>query len=248
MILTSVLLVLLAILGAPLFSVIAASAMFGFSRDDTDLIAVAVEVLGIADLQFLAAIPLFTFAGFILSESQAPHRLVRLTGAVIGWMPAGLAVVALATCALFTAFTGASGVTIIALGALLFPALLEDGYPERFNLGLSFNNIGGAGFDFTATRSEIDRVDTTYDMTYVSVGKTLGPKVYLSLDYVNALSIFHFDDGDGGSIEVRPESDRYSLSLNANLNRTFSLLLVGEWMEHDDFEEIRALTGLTIRF
>ena len=136
MILTSILLVLLAILGAPLFAVIAASAMFGFSRDDTDLIAVAVEVLGIADLQFLAAIPLFTFAGFILSESKAPHRLVRLTGAVIGWMPAGLAVVALATCALFTAFTGASGVTIIALGALLFPALLEDGYPERFNLGL----------------------------------------------------------------------------------------------------------------
>jgi tripartite ATP-independent transporter DctM subunit len=135
-ILTSVLLVLLAILGAPLFAVIGASAMFGFSRDDTDLIAVAVEVLGIADLQFLAAIPLFTFAGFVLSESQAPHRLVRLTGAVIGWMPAGLAVVALATCALFTAFTGASGVTIIALGALLFPALLEDGYPERFNLGL----------------------------------------------------------------------------------------------------------------
>ena len=136
MILTSVLLILLAILGAPLFAVIAASAMFGFSRDDTDLIAVAIELLGIADLQFLAAIPLFTFAGFILSESNAPHRLVRLTGAVIGWMPAGLAVVALATCALFTAFTGASGVTIIALGALLFPALLEDGYPERFNLGL----------------------------------------------------------------------------------------------------------------
>ncbi len=124
----------------------------------------------------------------------------------------------------------------------------QDEWTERFNLGLSFNNIGGAGFDFTATRSEIDRVDTTYDMTYVSLGKTLGPKVYLSLDYVNALSIFHFNDGDGGSIEVRPESDRYSLSLNANLNRTFSLLLVGEWMEHDDFEEIRALTGLTIRF
>ena len=136
MILSSVFLILLAILGAPLFAVIAASAMFGFSRDDTDLIAVAIELLGIADLQFLAAIPLFTFAGFILSESHAPSRLVRLTGAVIGWMPAGLAVVALATCALFTAFTGASGVTIIALGALLFPALLEDGYPERFNLGL----------------------------------------------------------------------------------------------------------------
>jgi hypothetical protein len=65
---------------------------------------------------------------------------------------------------------------------------------------------------------------------------------------MSALSVFHYDDGSGGLIEVRPQSDRYSLSLNANLGRTFSLLLVGEWMDHDDFEEIRALTGLTIRF
>lgn len=136
MMLSSVILVLLAILGAPLFAVIASSAMIGFSRDDIDLIAVAVEILGMADLQFLMAIPLFTFAGYVLSESNAPQRLVRMTGAAIGWMPAGLAVVSLATCAFFTAFTGASGVTIIALGALLYPALKKDGYPERFNLGL----------------------------------------------------------------------------------------------------------------
>jgi len=79
---------------------------------------------------------LFTLAGFILSESNAPKRLVRMTGALIGWMPAGLAIVSLAACAFFTAFTGASGVTIIALGALLYPALKHDGYPDRFNLGL----------------------------------------------------------------------------------------------------------------
>lgn len=136
MIVGSAILVLLAVLGAPLFAVIVSSAMLGFSRDDTDLIAVAIEILGMADLQFLTAIPLFTFAGYVLSESDAPKRLVRVTGAALGWMPSGLAVVALATCALFTAFTGASGVTIIALGALLYPALKEDGYPERFNLGL----------------------------------------------------------------------------------------------------------------
>ena len=136
MILTSVILILLAVLGAPLFAVIASSAMLGFSRDDTDLITVAIEILGMADLQFLTAIPLFTFAGYILSESNAPKRLVRMTGALIGWMPSGLAIVSLLTCAFFTAFTGASGVTIIALGALLYPALKQDGYPERFNLGL----------------------------------------------------------------------------------------------------------------
>ncbi|NIV18006.1 MAG: TRAP transporter large permease subunit [Woeseiaceae bacterium] len=136
MIIASVVLVLLAILGAPLFAVIATSAMLGFTREDTDLLNMAIEILGLAELPFLTAIPLFTFAGFILSESNAPQRLVRMTGALIGWMPAGLAVVSLATCALFTAFTGASGVTIIALGALLYPALKQDGYPERFNLGL----------------------------------------------------------------------------------------------------------------
>ena len=136
MILTSVILILLAVLGAPLFAVIASSAMLGFSRDDTDLITVAIEILGMADLQFLTAIPLFTFAGYVLSESNAPKRLVRMTGALIGWMPSGLAIVSLLTCAFFTAFTGASGVTIIALGALLYPALKQDGYPERFNLGL----------------------------------------------------------------------------------------------------------------
>ncbi len=134
--LLSLVLIVLAILGAPLFAVIATSAMAGFLREDTDLMVVAIELLRLADLPFLVAIPLFTFAGYLLSESNAPRRLVRLTGALLGWMPGGLALVALAACAFFTAFTGASGVTIIALGAILYPALKHDGYPDRFNLGL----------------------------------------------------------------------------------------------------------------
>ncbi len=136
MIIFSIVLVLLAILGAPLFVVIGTSAMLGFTSDDTDLMNMAIEILGIADMPFLTAIPLFTFAGYLLSESNAPKRLVRMTGALLGWMPGGLAVISLAACAFFTAFTGASGVTIIALGALLYPALTQDGYPERFSLGL----------------------------------------------------------------------------------------------------------------
>jgi tripartite ATP-independent transporter DctM subunit len=136
MILLSVALILLAIFGAPLFTVIAASAMLGYQKEGIDLMAIAIEVLGIAGMPMLSAIPLFTFAGYLLSESNAPQRLVRLTDALLGWMPGGLAMVALATCALFTAFTGASGVTIIALGAILYPALKQDGYPDNFNLGL----------------------------------------------------------------------------------------------------------------
>ncbi len=136
MIAVSLILLLLAVLGAPLFAVIATSAMLGFHRDETDLMNMALEIQSIADLPFLAAIPLFTFAGYVLSESDAPKRLVRMTGAMLGWLPGGLALVALAACAFFTAFTGASGVTIIALGAILYPALKHDGYPDKFNLGL----------------------------------------------------------------------------------------------------------------
>jgi C4-dicarboxylate transporter DctM subunit len=136
MILLSALLVVLAVFGAPLFVVIAASALLGYHKEGIDLMAIAIEILGIASMPFLSAIPLFTFAGYLLSESNAPQRLVRLTGALLGWMPGGLALVSLAACAFFTAFTGASGVTIIALGAILYPALKQDGYPDNFNLGL----------------------------------------------------------------------------------------------------------------
>ena len=136
MIIFTVILVLLAILGAPLFAIIATSAMIGFNSIDEPLMNVAIELMRMVDLQFLSAIPLFTFAGYLLSESNAPQRLVRMTQALLGWMPGGLALVCLIVCAFFTAFTGASGVTIIALGAILYPALQQDGYNDKFNLGL----------------------------------------------------------------------------------------------------------------
>jgi tripartite ATP-independent transporter DctM subunit len=124
------------LIGAPLFAVIAASAMFGYSSEDIDLMALIIEIIGLADMPFLSAIPLFTISGYLLSESNAPKRLVKLTNAILGWMPSGLAIVSLIACAFFTAFTGASGVTIIALGAILYPALSQAGYPDKFNLGL----------------------------------------------------------------------------------------------------------------
>ncbi len=115
---------------------IAASAMIGFYAAGVDLSVITVEFYRIAEMPVLLAIPLFTLAGYVLGESRAPDRLVRLTTSLLGWLPGGLAIVALASCALFTAFTGASGVTIVALGALLYPALKQAGYNDRFNLGL----------------------------------------------------------------------------------------------------------------
>jgi C4-dicarboxylate transporter, DctM subunit len=134
--LTIVFLIVVTLLGAPLFAVIGASAMLGFRSEGVDLSVVAIEFFGLSETPVLVAIPLFTFAGFLLSAGQAPHRLVRLSQALLGWLPGGLAMISLVACALFTAFTGASGVTIIALGALLYPALAQAGYEERFNLGL----------------------------------------------------------------------------------------------------------------
>ncbi len=127
---------LLALAGVPLFVVIAGGALWGYHQAGIDLQAIAIEVFGVAEMPILTAIPLFTFAGYLLSEGGAPARLVRVSQALLGWLPGGLAMISLAACAVFTAFTGASGVTIIALGALLYPALKQAGYPERFNLGL----------------------------------------------------------------------------------------------------------------
>jgi len=129
-------LILFALLGAPLFSVIIAAAMAGFYFGDINLSVMAIELFRIADTPILLALPLFTFAGYILAESNTSKRLVRLTQTFFGWMPGGLAIVAFIVCAIFTAFTGASGVTIVAMGALLYPALKQAGYKDKFSLGL----------------------------------------------------------------------------------------------------------------
>ncbi len=134
--LVTLLLLLAALAGAPLFAVIGASALIGFWLAGIDAQAVIIELYRITDMPVLVAIPLFTLAGYILGESGAPQRLVRLTDALLGGFAGGLAIVALVVCALFTAFTGASGITIVALGALLYPALRTAGYGERFSLGL----------------------------------------------------------------------------------------------------------------
>jgi C4-dicarboxylate transporter DctM subunit len=141
------LLLILALLRTPLFVVIAASAMFGFYSEEIDLSVISIEIYRLAEMSVLLAIPLFTFAGYLLGESQASTRLVNITNSLLGWMPGGLAIVAIFACALFTAFTGASGITIIALGALLYPALKQSGYSETFNLGL-LTSSGSLGLLF----------------------------------------------------------------------------------------------------
>jgi tripartite ATP-independent transporter DctM subunit len=132
-ILIALILALLVLFGMPLFAALGSIALLSFRNAGIDISSVAVAMYTLAGSPVLVAIPLFTFAGYLFAHSRAPDRLVRLSHALF---PGGLAVVALVSCAVFTAFTGASGVTIVAMGGLLYPALLKDGYSKKFTLGL----------------------------------------------------------------------------------------------------------------
>jgi len=126
----------LAAAGTPVFALMGALALWLFHGAGIESTAVIIELARLASLPSLIAIPLFTFAGYVLAESGAPKRLVDLAESLFGWLPGGVAVAGLCACAMFTAFTGASGVTIIALGGLVYPLLRRQGYPESFSLGL----------------------------------------------------------------------------------------------------------------
>ncbi len=125
-----------ALAGAPLFAVLMAGAMLGFYTAEIPLSVVAIEVYRIVDTPLLVALPLFTYSGYVLAEAKTSERLVNLVQSLFGSLPSGLAMVGFVACALFTALTGASGVTIVALGALLLPALAKAGYSDKFALGL----------------------------------------------------------------------------------------------------------------
>jgi C4-dicarboxylate transporter, DctM subunit len=125
-----------ALLGAPVFVAMGGIAAILFFSEGTPVSAVTRKAYDLIASPTLPAIPLLTAAGYVLAESAAADRLVRFFRALFGWMPGGIAVMVAAVCALFTTFTGGSGVTIIALGGLVYPILRKDGYSEGFSLGL----------------------------------------------------------------------------------------------------------------
>jgi tripartite ATP-independent transporter DctM subunit len=122
--------------GTPVFVAMAALAMALFWRDGTPIAAVPTNTFGLVTSSTLPAVPLLTVAGYVLAEGGAARRLVRAYKGIFGWLPGGVAVMAAFVCAVFTTFTGASGVTILALGGLVLPMLLEERYPEGFSVGL----------------------------------------------------------------------------------------------------------------
>jgi tripartite ATP-independent transporter DctM subunit len=130
------LLLLATALGAPLFVLLGGAALLLFFAEGVPAGAIMAETYRIVVSPAVATIPLFTLAGYLLAEGRTTERLVRLFRAWFGWMPGGLAVISVLVCAFFSSFTGASGVTILALGGLLLPVLIRNGYPETFSIGL----------------------------------------------------------------------------------------------------------------
>jgi len=139
----------MALMGAPLFSFLGGLALFLWSHGSETVPAMSLpnaveDVLGphFARMSVLPTIPVFTLAGYLMSEAKTPQRLVRVARALLGFAPGGLGIVCILASAFFTIFSGASGITIVAIGGLLLPALLKDKYPEKFSLGLV--TTGGA--------------------------------------------------------------------------------------------------------
>ena len=141
-VLLAVAVIVIALLGAPLFSIMGGSSelLWLTHHDPTQqfLRRIAPNVMEerFADSPILVTIPLFTFVGYLMAESKAPDRIVRAASAFFGWLPGGLAMVCIVASAFFTTLTGGSGVTIVAIGGLLYPALKKQGYPDGYALGL----------------------------------------------------------------------------------------------------------------
>jgi len=139
-----VLLLAAAALGTPIYALLGGIAVLMFWNDRVTTAAIPAETYRIVTSEVFPAIPIFTLIGFILSESGASRRLEQLFVNWFGWMPGGIAVAVTLLCAFFTTFTGASGATILALGALLLPILMNRGFSASFSVGLltSTGSIG----------------------------------------------------------------------------------------------------------
>ncbi|MEE8295154.1 MAG: TRAP transporter large permease subunit [Sphingomonadales bacterium] len=193
------LLIFSALLGAPIFVVLGGAALMFFYADFVPVASIPAETYRLVTSPSIPAIPLFTLAGFILAESRASERLVRLFRALFGWMPGGLVVATTLVCAFFSTFTGASGVTILALGGLLLPVLLKGGYKDRFSTGL-ITSTGSIGLLFPPSLAVI-----LYGVVArVPIDELFLAGVVPGIIMVMAVVVYGVWQGRGGEIDRPP--------------------------------------------
>ena len=216
-ILIALLIVGMIIMGMPIFVGILAAAILGLYVTQVSFSAIPIEILRLASSPILLAIPLFTFAGYLLGEGNTSGRLVRFSRSLFGWIPGGLGVVALVSCAFFTAITGATGITIIALGGLLLPALMSEGYKENFSLGFIAPMIRQQSGIFLAANDGKTSFVSTKDIAAVAVnsfadglhGKELNLTGPEALDHAQVAEII--GDRIGKAITYHPLSEETML-------------------------------------
>ena len=202
-----ILLIVLIILGLPLFVGILAATLLGLYVSQVNFMAIPIEIFRLANAPVLLAIPLFTFAGYLMAEGGTSTRLVRFSRSLFGWMPGGLGVVALVSCAFFTAITGATGITIIALGGLLLPALINEKYEGNFSLGL-ITASGSLGLHFPPSLPII-----LYGfISGVSIEKLFVAGLLPGILMVGALCLFSVYKGKKWRLQRPPFSTREFLS------------------------------------
>lgn len=139
--------VVMLLLSVPVFSVIILLTFYLYNVEGISITSIIVEFLRLSSMPSLISIPLFSFAGFMIASSKAPDRLLELFSSMFGFIKGGIVLAAIVSASLFTAFSGASGITIIALGGLLYPVLLRYGYKEKFSLGI-ISTTGSLGLLF----------------------------------------------------------------------------------------------------
>lgn len=132
---------LMMLTGFPLFLVLSAVTLMGYAWF-TDIpseqwgFVIAQKMVGILNKDALLAIPLFIFAGVLMTVGGISHRIVKVSQSLVGFLPGGLAITAVLACLVFAAISGSSPATLVAIGLLMIPALKAYGYPEQFSLGL----------------------------------------------------------------------------------------------------------------
>jgi hypothetical protein len=123
----------------------------------------------------------------------------------------------------------------------------EDERTGRISAGLWATNIGGSGLDFTLSDNRVDKTGGGFDAWWASLGRNVGPQVYLSLNYATSLSTITFTDSGGITITTRPKTKRYGVSGNFNVSRKFSIFLTAEELRDDTSRDRRAMLGLVYR-
>jgi len=204
-----IVIVAFALLETPLFTVIAGLSIAALLAADPSLLSVQlvlIEMNRLASMPVLVALPLFVLVGTLLTETGAPGRIMNFMSALIGWLPGGMAIAALCSCAFFTALTGASGVTIVALGSILYPILRGRGYSDRFSLGL-LTTSGSRGLLFPPSLAVILYGVVSQTDIGLIFKAALVPGVLMIL-MVSAYAFFHRLGQSGGLARPAPDWDR----------------------------------------